>query len=236
MRRIPSLPSTAGRVLFPTTLHAFMKTVLLSGITALLSLSSLTAAPLVSGSLSDYVALGANGGEVGTTRFSEFTLLPGQTGAMMFSPADVMVNPINAPGMPGLQFVINNSASGADLFGVRFSYRVSMSPLQGATLSISDSAASGNSAVTVVEDLAFTSGQAEDLAVFRTVSEADTTDQLSFASTPSLMVVMDITLDGGGSGLGSLGSTTSQFIIPEPTSLTLLAGAAGLLALRRRRH
>ena len=97
-----------------------MKNVLLSALVALGTLSQVTAAPLVSGTLSDYIALGLNGGEIGTTRFSEFTLLPGQTGAMQIAPSEVMVNPLNNPNLPGLQFVINDGASDADLFGVAF--------------------------------------------------------------------------------------------------------------------
>jgi len=194
------------------------------------------AATLVSGSLADYIALGSGGGTIGPTRFSDFTLLPGEAGATQFAPEDITVNPLNTVGMPGLQFVVEDSASGNDFFGIRFSYRVSDSAVFGASLAITDAAATGESSVTVVEDLAVASQPDAALIVFRTAQDSELSDQLSFTALPSVTVTTGITLDGGGSGLASLGSATSRFAVPEPSALVLVAlASSSVLALRRRR-
>jgi len=203
---------------------------------AIASASSLSAATLSSGTLSDYLALDADGGTIGGTRFSGFLLLPLQTGAEALSPDFILVNPIDSPLMPTLQFVINDSASEGDFFNIRFSYTVSGTPLVGATIGIDDTSATFNSAVTVIQDIDIFGQPPETLVAFRTAEDSGLSGSTSFPSAASLGITMDITLDGGGNGFTTLGSVTSQFAsIPEHRTLSTLIPLSGLLFLRRRR-
>lgn len=205
---------------------------------ALVGTSTLPAATLVSGTLADYLALDPSGGTIGTTRFSQFVLLELQTGAELLSPEFIQVNPIDSAGMPGLQFVINDSASDGYFFNVRFSYLVTDTALVGATIGIDDfdTTATFNSAVTVIQDVEILGQPPETLIAFRTSEDFELSETVSFPSASSLAITMDITLDGGGNGFATLGSTTSQFAaIPEQMSLASIVPLTGLLFLRRRR-
>jgi hypothetical protein len=214
-----------------------MKTSLLACLLTVASLANLPAAALVSGTLTDYVALGLAGGTIGTTRFSSFVLLPPQTGATELSPDLITINPIGGPGMPGLEIVINDSATADDLFGSRFSFTVSDSQISVVLLGVGDTAASGTGELSVIEDLDFAAGPDETLLVFRTAADQELSAQNTFSPATSFSVAMDVTLDGGGGGgLASLGSVTTQFVVvPEPATLALCVPAALVAALRRRR-
>ncbi|MFN0126320.1 MAG: hypothetical protein ACKV19_06505 [Verrucomicrobiales bacterium] len=201
------------------------------------SASALSAATLVSGTLADYFALEPAGGTIGTTQFSNFMIEPLQTGAEALDPEFIIVNPINTPGLPTLQFVIEDSAIAGDFFNLRFSYTVSDIALAGAFLGIDDTSATFNGGVTAITDLEILGQPSENLLTFRTAEDFELSEQLNFPSTTSLAITMDITLDGGGDGSATLGTVTSQFaVIPEPMTTSLLAPVVGLLALFRRRH
>lgn len=213
-----------------------MKSLAITLALALAGVSTLPAATLISGTLADYLALDPTGGTIGTTRFSEFVLLPLQTGAELLSPDLILVNPIDSPGMPGLQFIINDSASEGDFFNIRFSYMVTDSALVGATIGIDDTSATFNSALTVIKDVDILGQQPETLIAFRTSGDSELGETTSFPSAASLAVTIDIALDGGGDGFTTLGSATSQFAtIPEHLSLSTIAPLFSLLFLRRRR-
>ena len=83
----------------------------------------------------------------------------------------------------------------------------------------------------------FAAGPAETLLVFRTAADQELSAQNTFGPATSFSVAMDVTLDGGGGGgLASLGSVTTQFIVvPEPATLMLCVPVARGAALRRRR-
>ena len=100
-----------------------------------------------------------------------------------------------------------------------------------------DTAASGTGELSVIEDLDFAAGPDETLLVFRTAADQELSAQNTFGPATSFSVAMDITLDGGGGGgLASLGSATTQFVVvPESGSLALCVPAALVAALRRRR-
>jgi len=215
-----------------------MNRLFLSCLLGVASLTSLPAAALVTGTLTDYIALGMTGGTIGNTRFSSFMLLPLQTGAEELSPDTIIITPSSSGSVRSLEFTVNDSAVDTDLFESRFSYRVSDSPIRSAMLSIAGATTAGASSVSVVSDLIIATQPDRSLIVLLAGPDNIPDDSVDFPSTTSLLVMSDITLDGGSSGttgMAALATTTSRFVIPEPASLALFAPIAGLLALRRRR-
>jgi len=187
-----------------------------------------------SGPLSSYIAAGNEGFMVGTTRVFDFAVLPVDPDATAILPENITVNPLNTPGNPGLDFVINRNASGGQLLEVRISYSVMDIALQGATLSISGASATGDAVTDVFEDITPSGQSLLTLGVFQLSDDAELSDSVSFTPTSSLAVLNDVAIDGFG-GTAALSSVRNTFVIPEPgtASLLLLTGAA--LGFRRRR-
>lgn len=193
------------------------------------------AAPMAtSGPLSSYIAAGNEGFMIGTTRLFDFAVQPVDPDATAISPNNITVNPLNTPGSPGLDFVINRNATGGQLLEVRISYTVMDVGLQGATLSIDGASATGDSATSVFEDITPSGGSVLTLGVFQLSDDAELSDSVSFTPTSSLTVLNDVAIDGFG-GTAALNSVRNTFLIPEPGSASLLLLAGAALGLRRRR-
>src|ERR1041385_4139090 len=179
------------------------------GLGAVAPLSGMPAAP---GTLSDYLALGPGGATIGTTLFSDFLLGPMQNGATPISPDAVQVVPLDVPGKPGLEFIISQSAAGSDLLELSLLYHVTGDPLQLAINSMSDAAATGNGAVTSVEEIGAGGPPVPPLIAFAIDGLADPIVQQAFSAS-SLDVALDVVIDGGLTGTASLGGVTNQFVL-----------------------
>ena len=204
------------------------------GVLSLLPVLSHAASMATSGPLSGYIAAGNDGFMIGTTRVFNFAVQPVDPGATAISPNNITVNPLNTPGNPGLDFVINRNASGGDLLEVRISYTVMDIGLEGATLSIQGASATGDSATSVFEDLTPSGASVLTLGVFQLSDDAELTDSASLPPTTSLAVLNDVAIDGFG-GTAALNSVRNTFLIPEPGSASLLALSSAALGFRRRR-
>lgn len=233
-----------------------MKRVLL--LIGMLLASALTASadplsPCTSGTLSSFIALGSTGCTIGGNQFANFTTLDVSTGATAISPDDITVNFLNGPSGPGLVFQLNLNAGPGDVLEVLISYQVTGIPLIGNSLSIAGAAATGDGAVTAVEDKCLDgtfgngvlgcTGTPDTLIVFSIEFDSLLSDQLTFQAVPTIGIVTDIVIDGGPSGTASLGSVTNQFstaptqAVPEPASLLLFgSGVCALNLLRRSRR
>ena len=130
-----------------------MKRLIAAGLVALLVATEIQAAPATPGTLSDYLALGSGGATIDSTLFSDFSLLPNQTGATPISPAAVQVTPIGfGTGNPGFVFTLNRNASATDLYELKFEYKISDVAITAASVSIEGASTTGDGAVTSILD------------------------------------------------------------------------------------
>ncbi len=216
---------------------------------ALLTVSSgAFAAPCVSGSLQDYINLGAGGCQLGTLFISGVLPEPGQNTATTINAAQVQVATGGSPLMPTLLFTLNKTATSNQIFESFFRFNVSGPLLAASSIALNSPVATGDGVVTATEDVcpggSFSGNapsgcaKAASLVAFATASGSQLSDSASFASTNMLDVFVDLTADGGPSGTAVFNSATVSFTAtPEPSAaLLMLTGFATLVAFRYRRN
>ncbi len=214
-----------------------MKKLLLSGIFVILMTHHALAVPITSGTLADLINLGSGGGTIGSTLFSDFAILPLQTGATQLSPTSISVSPIGAPNNPGLQFGFNQTANANQLFEMRVSYRVSGSLISGASVGLLGSSVTGDGANTALLQL-MQPGQSLIAFDIGLLSETPVFGQ--FTPLTQLTVESDVVIDGGTAGRAILASATNQFnvsaspAIPEPTSAVIAMTLFGVFFTQSR--
>ena len=209
-----------------------------------------SADPCPTDTLPTYIGLGTGGCSIGPVQFSGFVSLPIPGFATQIQPADVQVVPINIGLNPGLEFQVNTSAGPGEFLDIVIGYLVSGPLLSQGMLSMTGAAATGDGAVTVIEDFCLggtfdpdgptgCTGTTNNLILFAIEGDSLTTDQLLFAPVSQINVIKDIGVDGGLLGTATLASASNQYtIIPEPGTLALVGSglaAAGLLRRRGRR-
>ena len=218
-----------------------MKSVVILGL-MLFAGGSAFAAPCATGSLEDFIGLGAAGCEFGVVTFSGFELVPGQNGATIISSTEVQITPGGSGFNPTLSFGFTNpTANASELLESIFRFSVSGSPLAGATLGLAG-AVTGDGLVTSVLNVCaggFFSGLAPDICsgtagVAITSLDANNqqlTDSTGPFFTSFFDVFVDLTLDGGPSGTATLTSSTLTIAaVPEPSAAYLLAAGMAVLA------
>jgi PEP-CTERM motif len=213
-----------------------MRFLLLSCLATVFLSNPAKAVPLSSGTLADYVSLGATGGTIGGTLFSDFMLLPAQAGATLISPNDILINPIHVVGNPGLSFVLNQTANASQLLEMRISYRLSDPSIFGASVELVGSSVSMDGANTGVLGI---SDVAQSLIAFDLGGVAENPVSMTFNPLSMLSVEFDLVVDGGLSGRAILASATNQFsvstpsnAVPEPSSIAILGLLMGSLTTR----
>ncbi len=208
---------------------------------AALAATPLLAAPLAcaTGTLADYVALGATGCRLGSfivTGFEE-TSITGS--ADRIAASDIEVRPdFNANSGSLLFFFAFGTAT--QFLENRFLYSVS-GPLTFAALDLAGATASGTGATLVTQELCaggtYASGFCPANEFVQAVFEVDGVEELrsftDLGSVPALTVRQSISIDAGPAGQASFAASTATFGTPEPGSLLLIAGGLTVLFGRR---
>lgn len=215
---------------------AEMKKPILALLTAFSTATSALAGLAVPDTLTNYIALGSGGATIGSTLFSDFTLLPLQAGATQINPNSILVTPINLFNTAGFAFTVNQTANAGGLFEMRISYKVTDPSITGASVALNGSVVTFDGANTALLDLTGPAPQ-QTLIAFDIGVDADSPVSATFGSVGVLTAEMDLVVDGGTFGDATLTSGTNLFTvapIPEPASIGfglatfLVCGAARL--------
>lgn len=210
------------------------------------------ASPCLPGTLADYISLAA-GCEIGSTLFAGFYVAPGQAAATPIDPGLVQVMPTGSAADPGLTFVLDLDALGGEFFESFFHYQVLAAAgveLTGASLALDGSSAAGDGVAIAVQDLCLdgTFAMFEPVGCTGTplallavaLEEFSSNDSALFAGVSFIDVFVDLSVDGGLTGLAVLGSGTAQYAttamgtVPEPSTLALVLLALAVAACTRR--
>jgi hypothetical protein len=111
-----------------------------------------SAAPCLPGALSDYLALGG-GCSIGSVQFANFELFPLPNSATLIPTDAITVSPLASASNVGLLFTLDVEAEAGELFEVLFGYDVSGAAVNRADLVMTGATASGDAAITAVQDL-----------------------------------------------------------------------------------
>jgi hypothetical protein len=208
--------------------------------------ASAFAAPLdcVPGTIADYAALGSEGCLIGTKQVSGFAIPPLPGFGEEIPSESILVTPLLTPMNEGLRFTYSQTADAARILEslVMFQVAVSSGLIGQATLSITETTATGDSVVTATSDVCsgsfdnfVCSGPVLSLATFAIGGDSLTNIRGSFAAVPGLSVLLDAVADAGLSGSATLGSAELRFqTIPEPATFTTVGCmVAAVLVLRR---
>jgi hypothetical protein len=213
---------------------------------SLLVPGAVSAAPCLSGSFADYVALGASGCELGPVSVAQFSVEPGQSFASPIDPATVQVTPGGSASVGTLTLTFAASAAAGELLELFFRMNVTAPVLVAAGIAIASGSASGDGVVTATQDLCpdgLFSGNApigcsstpETLIAFASESDALLSADVGLAGATFLDVFTDIAIDGGLAGAAGLGTVMLTFV-PEPDTGALVAVGLALVSLYRARR
>ena len=202
-----------------------------------------SAAVAVPDTLTNYLALGAGGATIGSTLFSNFTILSLQAGATAINPNSILVTPINLAGNVGFQFSLNQTANTAQIFELHLGYKVASPSITGATTALNGSIVNFDGANTGL--LTLTGAMpTQNLIAFDIGVASDNPVSGTFASLASLTAETDFVVDGGTFGGARLTSGTNLFAVPavvavpEPGSAMAGMGVLGMCMsglIRRKR-
>lgn len=207
-------------------------------------------APCVSGTLQDYINLGATGctvsGSFANPLLSSFSDQSANVsfGATAIDPLSVSVTPL----FGGLRFTTTQTASSGTILESFLRFVATGANYGGVTLTLSGASATADAAVNGIFDgcgpQSFSGpggtcgGSQISLAVTQLESLSQLTDSRSFApALPMLDVFVSLALDGGASGLASGATLDVTFTdVPEPAAgAVVLSGIAAMLLARRYR-
>jgi hypothetical protein len=217
---------------------------------------SAQALPCASAPLADYLALGAGGCSVGGLTLANFTLPDVLSpAATAIDPDDVTLAPVTGATGSGLNLTFDPIASaGAGTFlALRLGFDVLATGITGAYAALLAPVALGDAAVTLVEDLCSGSGFTDptnlvcpgltsNLIAVAIDGFADNPVTAGLGPVDLLGVVAEIGVDGGLTGAAALAGAEVRFVqagaavVPAPSTLALLALAAGLGAFCRGRR
>jgi hypothetical protein len=177
--------------------------------------------------------LGSAGCAIGANQIFGFQTKNGLAGAIPISPADITITPTGSTFDPGIIATTNASAAAGVQLEALFSYRISGNTYTGSSISLAGSSASGDGAVTDVQNfcaggifepdgISNCTGSPGSLVLLNSGN-----DSATFAAVSSISVIDDLTFDGGTRGSAVGGTVTDRFTaVPEP--FTFLLSAMGL--------
>ncbi len=224
------------------------------GISTVLGMSlsaAAQAAPCVSGSVADYLALGATGCSVGAVQFRDFTLPAILGPATPVDAAVVTLAPLFTPTGVGLSLLSTLAAGAGSFLELRLGFNASVATgaITRARIDLGGASATGDGVTTLIEDLCVGSafddpgnlaciGSTSTLVTVATEGFTQDSDALDLApEVKTLGVVADLGVDGGLGGASTFTAGTLLFsTVPLPSTLALLGlGALGLGTLTRKR-
>lgn len=193
---------------------------------------SILAAPCTSGSLANYIALGATGCTIGGNTLYDFQTLSGTAFATPIATQGITINPLGGAYNPGISVSTQMTAASGKLLEALFTYRISGNLFVGDSITLSASSETVDGAVTDIQNycaggtfgsngVSACTGLAGSLLALDGVTNQASS---SFSRTSFLSITDDFTLDGGLAGSASGGTFADSFTaVPEPSVFLLTA-------------
>jgi hypothetical protein len=216
------------------------------------------AAPCISQSLDDYIALGAGGCTIGAVTFSDFSLATVFPPATALNSASVALSPSSSALGTGFSVSLGAtapvSASAGEFFSLRFGFNVTAAGLAGAYANLVNPIPLDDAAITLIEDFCTDAPFSDpsnlvcataplNLLAVAIDSFADNPVSAAFGPFGLLGVVADIGVDAGLTGSASLAGAELLFVagatptpVPAPSTIALLLTALLPLAFLTRRR
>jgi hypothetical protein len=195
--------------------------------------------PCSSGTLADYISLGATGCTIGGNTVFDFLTVPGIQGGTQVNTASVVISPAGGTFNPGVTAGLDVSASAGNLLEAIFTYKISGQIYGGDTISLSGSSETGDGAVTETQSYCAggsfgpdgVTGCTGTTGALTAVDGVQNSDSAAFAPVSFLNVTDDFVVDGGVSGSAAAGTITDQFTaVPEPSPMWFLGIAVAIAA------
>lgn len=205
---------------------------------------SAAAGPCLTGTLQDYINLGAGGCTLGTVTVSGFAIVPGQSFATPIDPLTVQVNPAGGY-LSRLDLIFDAGAQAGDLLESFFRFQVAGAGLYTTGVKLAGARASGDGAVTSTLDTCSGSafpgnqpggcaGDSGSAVTIVTPGFSMLYDARTFPISSFFDVFADITVDGGPGGSAYLGRSTILIgATPEPSQVLLVLSGLAALAIAR---
>lgn len=177
-----------------------------------------SAAPCGQGTLASYILLGAGGCTIQGAVFSSFQALTPITGATLAAPENITISPIDSPGNLGFTIQMSAFALANSIREARFRYQISAGGITQSSITLSNTASSGDGAIYLIQDYCVNGTFGQDGVSGctglpgRQLSLNSGLSQATFGSGSLLSVTNDFTLDGGQNGSASGGTITNQFV------------------------
>jgi uncharacterized protein (TIGR03437 family) len=196
----------------------------------------MSAAPCAPGTLASYIALGAAGCTIGNNTLANFTQGSALGGTVNIPPSNLKIVPAGGNANPGIIVTGNVTAASGQVFSTLINYTISGSTYTTDAVTLSNTTATGNGAVTDIQNycpngnfqaptfVAQCSGAAGPGSPLLVIGNGDAT--ANFSAT-TLGITHNLVIDGGLTGTASGAVIVDQFGTSGNSAQSVITSVSG---------